>query len=160
MDFAMSLIHIARKLYARESFTARLEQTVHAAPDTTTIDLCLNVLVGMFRSTKVAVKLHTLLYLRNNTTFTHIRDGKMHKVNVLDILIAEVGSFHIMDRGFTRFSHWLVLHQTQVFFIIRSKSNLLFRRTYSRTVEKSTELCCNQTIGLTTPKAKLIIHNT
>ena len=98
--------------------------------------------------------MHTLLDLRGNIpTFIHISDGKMHEVNVLDILIPEAGSFYIMDRGFTDFARWFVLHQAQAFFVIRSKSNLLFRRIYSRAVDKSTGLRCDQTIALTAPKA-------
>ena len=72
---------------------------------------------------------------------------------MLDILIPEAGSFYIMDRGFTDFARWFTLHQAQAFFVIRGKSNLLFRRVYSRPVDKSTGLRCDQTIALTAPKA-------
>ena len=153
-DFAMSLIQTARTLYARDSFAVELEQTVYAL-DTTTIDLCLSVFPwAKFRQAKAAVKMHTLLDLRGNIpTFIHISDGKMHEVNVLDILIPEAGSFYIMDRGFTDFTRWFTLHQAQAFFVIRGKSNLLFRRVYSRPVDKSTGLRCDQTIALTSVKA-------
>lgn len=153
-DFAMSLIQTARTLYASDSFAVELEQTAYAL-DTTTIDLCLSVFPwARFRQAKAAVKMHTLLDLRGNIpTFIHISDGKMHEVNVLDILIPEAGSFYIMDRGFTDFARWLKLHQAQAFFVIRGKSNLLFRRVYSRTVDKSTGLRCDQTIALTSTKA-------
>ena len=153
-DFAMHLIKIARKLYAHDSFAVDLEQTVYAL-DTTTIDLCLSVFPwARFRSTKAAVKLHTLLDLRGNIpSFIHISDGKMHEVNVLDILIPEAGSFYIMDRGFTDFARLFVLQQAQAFFVIRAKSNLACRRVYSRSVDKSTGLRCDQTIALTAPKA-------
>ncbi len=149
-DFAMSLIQTARKLYADDTFAVELEQTAYAL-DTTTIDLCLSVFPwARFRSAKAAVKLHTLLDLRGNIpSFIHISDGKMHEVNVLDILIPEAGSFYIMDRGFTDFARWFVLHQAQAFFVIRSKSNLACRRIYSHVVDKSTGLRCDQTIALT-----------
>ena len=154
MDFAMCLIHTARQLYSSDSFAVELEQTVYAL-DTTTIDLCLSVFPwARFRSTKAAVKLHTLLDLRGNIpTFIHISDGKLHEVNVLDMLIPEAGSFYIMDRGFTDFARWYVLHQAQAFFVIRGKSNLLFRRIDSRPVDTATGLRCDQTIGLTAAKA-------
>lgn len=154
-DFAISLIQIARKLYASDRFAVELEQTAYAL-DTTTIDLCLSVFPwAHFRRAKAAVKMHTLLDLRGNIpTFIHITDGKMHEVNVLDILIPEAGSFYIMDRGFTDFARWFTLHQAQAFFVIRGKSNLLFRRVCSRPVDKSTGLCCDQTIVLTAPKAR------
>jgi hypothetical protein len=153
-DFAMSLIHTARTLYASDSFAVELEQTVYAL-DTTTIDLCLSVFPwARFRQAKAAVKMHTLLDLRGNIpTFIHISDGKMHEVNVLDILIPEAGSFYIMDRGFTDFARWFTLHQALAFFVIRGKSNLQFRRIYSRPVDKSTGLRCDQTIALTSIKA-------
>lgn len=153
-DFALSQIKVARQLYAQDSFAVELEQTVYAL-DTTTIDLCLSVFPwAHFRHAKAAVKMHTLLDLRGNIpTFIHISDGKMHEVNVLDILIPEAGSFYIMDRGFTDFARWFTLHQAQAFFVIRGKSNLLCRRVYSRAVDKTTGLRCDQTIALTAPKA-------
>lgn len=127
MDFAMCLIHTARQLYASDSFAVELDQTVYAL-DTTTIDLCLSVFPwARFRSTKAAVKLHTLLDLRGNIpTFLHISDGKLHEVNVLDMLLPDAGSLYRMDRGFTDFARWYVLHQAQAFFVIRGKSNLSF----------------------------------
>ena len=153
-DFAMSLIHTARALYANDSFAVELEQTVYAL-DTTTIDLCLSVFPwARFRQAKAAVKMHTLLDLRGNIpTFIHVSDGKMHEVNVLDILIPEAGSFYIMDRGFTDFARWFTLHQAQAFFVIRGKTNLQFRRVYSHTVDTSTGLRCDQTIAFTSDKA-------
>ncbi len=103
-DFAQSLIGIARRLYAGEPFGLDLKETVYAS-DTTTIDLCLSVFSwAPFRSTKAAVKLHTLLDLRGNIpSFIHISDGKLHEVNILDQLSPEPGAFYIMDRGFTDF---------------------------------------------------------
>lgn len=153
-DFALSLIQIARKLYINDSFAVELKQTIYAL-DTTTIDLCLSVFPwARFRQAKAAIKMHTLLDLRGNIpTFIHISDGKMHEVNVLDILTPEAGSFYIMDRGFTDFARWYTLHQAQSFFVIRGKSNLLCRRIYSRAVDKDAGLRCDQTIALTAPKA-------
>jgi hypothetical protein len=154
-DFAMSLIQTARTLYASNHFAVELEQTVYAL-DTTTIDLCLSVFPwARFRQAKAAVKMHTLFDLRGNIpAFIHISDGKMHEVNMLDILILEAGSFYIMDRGFTDFARWFAMHQAQAFFITRAKSNLLFRRVYSRSVDKSTGLRCDQTIALIARKAR------
>ena len=153
-DFAMGLIQAARKLYVNDRFAVELDQMVYAL-DTTSIDLCLSVFPwAQFRKAKAAVKMHTLLDLRGNIrTFIHISDGKMHEVNVLDILTPEAGSFYIMDRGFPDFPRWHSLHQAQDFFVIRGKSNLLFRRVYSRAVDKSTGLLCDQTVALVFPKA-------
>jgi hypothetical protein len=149
-DFGMRLIGTARKLYVNDSFSVELAQTAYAL-DTTTIDLCLSVFPwAHFRTTKAAVKLHTLLDLRGNIpSFIHISDGKMHEVNVLGILIPEAGSFYIMDRGFTDFARLFALHQRQAFFIIRAKSNLACRRVYSHPVDKATGLRCDQAVALT-----------
>ena len=61
------------------------------ALDSTTIDLCLSLFDwAPFRSTKAAINLHTLLDLRGNIpTFIHISDGKLHDVNMPDILPIE-----------------------------------------------------------------------
>ncbi len=149
-DFAQSLIAIARKLYVDEDLGLDLDNTVYAL-DSTTIDLCLSVFPwARFRKTKGAVKLHTLLDLRGNIpTFIHISDGKLHDVNVLDILIPEPGSFYVMDRGYIDFERLYLLSQVPAFFVIRAKSNLAFRRLYSHPVDKSLGLICDQTIILT-----------
>jgi transposase len=149
-DFAQALIRIARPLYANEDLGMELDNTVYAL-DASTIDLCLSVFPwALFRSTKSAVKLHTLLELRGSIpTFIHISDGKLHDVNVLDILLPEAGAFYIMDRGYLDFERLFTLHTAGAFFVIRAKSNTQYRRRYSRAVDKSTGLKCDQTIVLT-----------
>ncbi len=149
-DFAQSLIQIARKLYVDEDIGAELDNTVYAL-DATTIDLCLSVFPwAHFRSTKAAVKLHTLLDLRGSIpTFIHISDGKMHDVNVLDLLIPEPSAFYVMDRGYVDFQRLYNLHLGSAFFVTRAKSNLQCRRLYSHPVDKSLGLRCDQTIRLT-----------
>jgi hypothetical protein len=103
-DFANALIAEARKLYANDTFAVDLDNTVYAL-DTTTIDLSLKVFPwAHFRTTKAAVKMHTQIDLRGNIpSFIYISDGKMHEVNVLDLMTPEPGSFTIMDRGFLDF---------------------------------------------------------
>ena len=103
-DFAQHLIGIARRLYADDPLALELDETVYAL-DSTTIDLCLSVFPwAPFRSTKAAVKLHTLLDLRGNIySFIFISDGKMHDVNILDQLLPEAGAFYVMDRGYLDF---------------------------------------------------------
>jgi hypothetical protein len=149
-DFAQSLIGIARKLYVDEAFGVDLNESVYAL-DTTTIDLCLSVFPwAPFRTTKAAIKLHTLLDLRGNIpSFIHISDGKMHEVNILDHLLPEPGAFYIMDRGFLDFERLHRFHSSGSFFVTRGKSNLQVRRRYSHTVDRSTGLICDQTVVLT-----------
>ena len=149
-DFALSLISIARRLYAQESFGLELKNTVYAL-DSSTIDLCLALFPwARFRKTKSAVKLHTLLDLRGSIpTFIHISDGKLGDVNILDQLAFEAGSFYVMDRGYIDFARLYILHQAQAFFVTRAKSNLQYRRVYSHPIDKTTGLRCDQTIQLT-----------
>ena len=149
-DFAQSLIQTARHLYAEEDLGLELDNTVYAL-DATTIDLCLSVFPwAHFRQTKAAIKLHTLLDLRGNIpSFIHISDGKLHDVNVLDILLPEPGAFYVMDRGYLDFNRLYQLDQSSAFFVIRAKSNLQFHRIYSHPVDKSTGLRCDQTVTLT-----------
>lgn len=148
-EFAQALIRVARPLYAREDLGLELANTVYAL-DATTIDLCLSVFPwASFRSTKAAIKLHTLLDLRGAIpSFIHISDGKLHEVNVLDLLLPEPAAFYIMDRGYLDFERLWTLDQAGSFFIIRAKRNLRARRLYSHAVERSTGIVCDQTVML------------
>jgi hypothetical protein len=149
-EFAQCLIAQARKLYIGDSFGIELENTAYAL-DSTTIDLCLSLFPwALFRTTKSAVKMHTLLDLRGNIpSFIHISDGKLGDVNVLDILPLEPAAFYIMDRGYLDFERLYAMHQAQAFFVTRAKSNTRFRRIYSAPVDRSTGIICDQTIALT-----------
>ena len=149
-EFAQALIGIARRLYADEPLAVELDSTVYAL-DSTTIDLCLSLFPwAPFRDTKAAIKLHTLLDLRGAIpTFIHISDGKLHDVNVLDILAAEPGAFYVMDRGYLDFERLYLLHQAGAFFVTRAKSNLRCRRIYSSPVDRGTGLICDQQVELT-----------
>ena len=140
-------------MYAKEGLGLELNNTIYAF-DSSTIKLCLSVFPwALFRSTKSAIKLHTLLDLRGNIpTFIHISNGKMHDVNVLDILIPEAGAFYIMDRGYLDFSRLFNINQASAFFVIRAKGNMVYRRQYSHAVTTEEKLCgirCDQTIVLT-----------
>jgi len=149
-DFAQTLIHAARKLYADEEFGVELDETVYAL-DSTTIDLCLSLFPwARFRQRKGAVKLHTLLDLRGPIpSFIRITDGLVHDVNILDEIIPEPGAFYVMDRAYLDFSRLHTLHLCLAFFVTRARKRFRFRRLYSRSVEKSAGLQCDQTIVLT-----------
>jgi hypothetical protein len=148
-EFAQRLIARARQLYATESFGGELDHTVYAL-DATTIDLCLSTFPwAEFRSTKAAVKLHTLLDLRGSiSSFIHIPDGKLHDVNVLDLLLPEAGAFYVMDRGYLDFARLYALDQAGSFFVNRAKRTMNARRVYSAVVDRRTDLICDQTIAL------------
>jgi transposase len=146
---AMRLIGRARNLYAKEPTGLELDATVYAL-DSTTIDLCLSLFDwAPFRSTKAAVKLHTLLDLRGSIpTFIHVSDGKMADVKVLDIVPIEAGAFYVMDRGYLDFGRLFKLHQAGAFFVTRAKRGLNARRVYSTKTDRSTGVICDQAIRL------------
>ena len=148
-NVAAVLVRRARKLYCKEPFGIELDATVYAL-DATTIDLCLSVFDwAPFRSTKAAVKMHTLLDLRGNIpAFIHISDGKLGDVNVLDILPIEAGAFYIMDRGYLDFARLYALHQAGAFFVTRAKCNMNARRVYSTRTDRTSGVICDQAIAL------------
>ncbi|MDZ4057147.1 MAG: IS4 family transposase [Polynucleobacter sp.] len=146
---AMRLILRARELYVKEPMDVALDATVYAL-DSTTIDLCLSLFDwAPFRSTKAAVKMHTLLDLRGNIpAFIHVSDGKMGDVKVLDILPVEAGAFYIMDRGYVDFARLYKLHQAGAFFVTRAKRGMNARRVYSTATDRTTGVMCDQFIAL------------
>jgi hypothetical protein len=149
-EFAQVLMGTARDLYRHEPFGVELSETVYAF-DSTTIDLCLSLFPwGQFRRRKSAVKLHTLLDLRGSIpTNVYVTGGQVHDVNLLDELLLEAGAFYLLDRGYVDFARLYVFTQACAFFITRAKKNTQIYRRYSRPVERSTGLRCDQTILLT-----------
>ena len=146
---AMRLIHRARGLYAKDALNIELDATVYAL-DATTIDLCLSLFDwALFRTTKAAVKMHTLLDLRGSIpAFIHVSDGKMHEVNVLDILPVEAGAFYVMDRGYLDFARLYNMHQAGAFFVTRTKRGMDARRVYSAPAQRDTGVICDQSIAM------------
>ncbi len=146
---AMRLIQRARSLYAKDALNIDLDAAVYAL-DATTIDLCLSLFDwAPFRSTRAAVKMHTLLDLRGCIpAFIHISDGKMHEVNVLDILPIEAGAFYVMDRGYLDFARLYKMHQAGAFFVTRAKRGMNARRVYSTPTDRATGVICDQSIAL------------
>ena len=148
-EFAQRLIGQARKLYAEEDLGLDLSNTVYAL-DSTTIDLCLSLFPwAPFRNTKAAVKMHTLLDLRGNIpSFIHISDGKLHDVNVLDMMIPEPAAIYVMDRAYLDFERLFGLHEAGAFFVTRAKSNTDLRRIYSAPSDRAQGIICDQTVAL------------
>ena len=135
-DLAQKLIAKARRLYAEEELACSLKETVYAL-DSSTIDLCLTLFRwASFRTTKAAIKLHTLLDLRGPIpSFIEITAGKLHDVNILDSLLIEPGAFYVMDRGYLDFARLYIMHQAQAYFVIRAKDNLRFIRHSSQPID-------------------------
>jgi transposase len=148
-DFAQRLIGQARRLYSDESLGVDLTNTVYAL-DSTTIDLCLSVFPWAdFRSTKAAVKMHTLLDLRGNIpSFIHVSNGKLHDVHALDMLLPEAGAIYVMDRAYVDFGRLHRLHRSGAFFVTRAKSNMKAHRVYSAACDRASGVIVDQTIAL------------
>ncbi len=148
-EFAQRLIIQARHLYAGESLSMDLTNSVYAL-DSTTIDLCMSMFPwAHFRTTKSAVKMHTLLDLRGNIpSFIHVSDGKLADVHALDMLIPEAGAIYVMDRGYIDYARLYALHQAGAFFVTRAKSNLLAHRVYSAPTDRTAGVIADQTIAL------------
>jgi hypothetical protein len=148
-EFAQRLIAQARILYAEEDLGLDLSNTVYAL-DSTTIDLCLSLFPwAPFRSSKAAIKMHTLLDLRGNIpSFIHVSDGKLHDVNVLDMMIPEPAAIYVMDRAYLDYERLFGLHEAGAFFVTRAKSNADLRRVYSAPSDRAQGIICDQTVAL------------
>ena len=153
-DLAQLLIARARRLYANEPLDVELEQTVYAL-DSTTIDLCLSLFPwARFRSTKAAVKLHTLLDLRGPIpTLISISEGKQANVRVLDELIPEPGAFYVIDRGYLDFGRLYGFVLVGAFFVTRTKAGVQLNRLESRLVDKSTGVRSDHIVWLSLPQS-------
>ena len=150
-EFAQLLIQEARKLYKDDNnFKVEIDEIAYAL-DSSTIDLCLSLFPwAKFRKRKGAVKMHTQIDLRGSIpTFIEITDGKLHDVNILDLLILEPGAFYIMDRAYLDFERLYHMDQCLTYFVVREKRNFDYRRLYSNKVDKSKGFKCDQTIMLT-----------
>jgi hypothetical protein len=149
-DFALVLINIARPLYAHEEIGAELDDVVYAL-DSTTIDLCLTLFPwAKFRARKAAVKMHTLLDIRGPIpSCIWITDGKVHDVNILDVLVPEPGAVYLMDRGYIDFKRLHYFTENNAPFVTCSKSNMKFRRMYSQQSNFEQGILSDQIIMLT-----------
>jgi len=150
-DFAQVLIKEARRLYKTDNeFVLDIDNMAYAL-DSSTIDLCLNLFPwAKFRKAKGAVKMHTLLDLRGSIpTFIEITDGLCHDVNILDILEIEPGAIYVMDKGYIDYERLYNINRNQGYFVTRAKSNMASKRLYSRPVDKTTGLRCDQSVRLT-----------
>jgi IS4 transposase len=124
-DFALRLIDQANKLYSKENqLDVELKGRIFAL-DSTTVDLCLDVFWwASFRSTKAAVKVHTLLDLKTSLPeFIVITNGDVHDVNILDELSIQKNSYYVMDKAYIDFKRLNRIHDEKAFFVVRAKEN-------------------------------------
>ncbi len=149
-DMASIMIQRAKELYAATPLPVDLDATAYAL-DSTVIDLCMSMFPwAKYKSTKSAVKMHTLLNLRGDIPeFIYISDGKLADMEALDHIPIAPGTYTVMDRGYVDFARLYRFERNKAFFIVRAKSNLKFRRRYSAQTDKTTGILCDQTIMLT-----------
>jgi hypothetical protein len=154
-EFAYVLIEQARKSCYKSDFEIEVDGNVYAL-DSTTIDLCLSVFWwAEFRKHKGGIKLHTLFDVKTSIpSFLYITNASVHDVNILDLIPYEMGSFYVVDKGYIDFSRLHKIHTQGSFFVTRAKSNMRFKRMYSRAVDKTTGVQCDQIGKLETYYAK------
>ncbi|MEJ7625351.1 MAG: IS4 family transposase [Ferruginibacter sp.] len=150
-DFGIKLIEQARIMYEGDNqLNVKLKGRVFAL-DSSTVDLCLEVFLwAPFRSTKAAIKIHTLLDLKTSITeFIFISEGNVHDVNVMDLIPIQKGSYYVMDKAYVDFARLYNIKQDKAYFVVRAKENMQFKRMSSRAVDKSLGILCDQDIMLT-----------
>jgi hypothetical protein len=149
-DFGVKLISQAKDLYKGSTqLDFDLEGNIFAL-DSTTVDLCLDIFWwATFRSTKSAVKIHTLLDCKTSIPeFIFISEGDVHDVNILDKITIKKGSYYIMDKAYVDFERLHSIHSEKAFFVVRAKENLQFTRIKSKPVNKEKNILCDQEIKL------------
>jgi hypothetical protein len=154
-DFGQVLIGTAQQMYRDEPLAIELKQPLFAF-DSTTIDLCLSLFPwAEFRTTKAAVKMHTLIDLRGIIpTFVAVTTGKVHDVKMLDEMPVTEEAIYTMDRGYVDFGRLYAIHRQGAFFVVRAKDNLRYQRLYSSPKDKEAGVRADQVIALVTQKSK------
>lgn len=150
-DFGLKLIEQARILYEDDNqLDVKLKGRVFAL-DSTTVDLCLEVFLwATFRSTKSAIKIHTLPDLKTSIPeFIFITEGSVHDVNALDFISVQKGSYYVMDKAYIDFARLYNIKQDKAYFVVRAKENIQFKRLSASPADKSLGIICDQEIRLT-----------
>lgn len=147
-EFAYCLIDIARRKRSNDDFVVKGK--VYAF-DSSTIDLCLSVFWwAKFRKAKGGIKLHTLFDITTQIpAFIHITAATINDMNAMDVIPYEAGAHYVFDRGYVDYQRLYKITTLQAYFVVRAKSNLKFRRMYSKKTDKSTGVLCDQLGKLT-----------
>lgn len=160
-QFAQRLIAIARRLYANERLSVDFDDSVYAL-DSTLIDLCLSLFPWTpSQQSKAGVRLHTLLDLRGPIpSFLYVSEARFAEINILDQLYPQPGAFYLLDRGYLDFARLHRFHLAGSFYVIRAKAGLSLKRRYSRRVDRSSGLICDQSVVLCFPRSKSVYPET
>jgi hypothetical protein len=117
-DFGIKLIKQTKTLYEGDNqLEVDLKGDIFAL-DSTTVDLCLEVFWwANFRTTKAAVKIHTLLDLKTSIPdFIYISNADVHDVNILDLISIQKGGYYIMDKAYVDFERLYRIRTEMAFF--------------------------------------------
>ena len=147
-NFSQNLIRIARNLNVNDALSGiDINGSIYAL-DSTTIDLCLLLFpLAQFRKRKGAAKVHTLLDIHGKIpTLLHIFDGKLHDVNILDLLPMEAGAFYFMDRAYLDFERFYRMSLCGSFVVLKAKWNTKFCRLRFNPVDRNIGLICDQVV--------------
>lgn len=119
--------------------------------DSSTIDLCLSVFWwAKFRKAKGGIKLHTLFDMTTQIpAFIHITAATVNDMIAMDSVPYEAGALYVFDRGYVDYQRLYRIARLQAYFVVRAKSNLKFRRMYSKKTDRSTGVLCDQLGKLT-----------
>lgn len=123
--------------------------------DSSVIDLCIDVFDwARFRRTKGAIKLHLQLDHQGCLpSWALVTDGKTHDVTPIQKRSFAPGTIVAMDRGyydFTLFGRWT---DEGVFFVTRTKDNMVYDVVESRDVPERGNVLVDEVIRLTGAKA-------
>ena len=153
---AQRLIDIALKAHKDTVIGVRLNEPLYAL-DSTTIDLCLKLFPWAdFRTSKAAVKAHTVIDLRGAIpVMVTITTGKVHDVKALDSLQLPAGSIVVMDRAYLDFSRLSALVARKINFVVRAKDNMRYEVIQANTVLSDTGILSDELIKLVTYKSKM-----
>jgi len=159
-EFAKTLMHRARREYAKTELAVEVDNAIYAL-DASTIDLTLSLFPwAKFRKTKGAIKLHAMLDLRGNIpAFLSITDGKVHDVKAAPLVPIEPEGIYVVDRAYVDFSWLWSIHQTGAFFVTRLKKSIKWTRVLSHPVDKSLGLRSDQEILLAGKNTKSFYPN-
>jgi hypothetical protein len=124
--------------------------------DSTTIALCLSLFPwARFRTTKGAIKVHTLLdHAGHIPAFVVVTEGKCSDLAVARGLHLPVGSIVAMDRGYIDYQFLFHLHQEGLYFVTRQKSKAQVDVTARFAVDRSTGVTADHDVVLSGPKGQ------
>ena len=149
-DYAYIIIGHARRICtSSKDFELNIDGNVYAI-DSTTVDLCLSVFWwAPFRKAKGAIKLHTQFDIKSEIpSYIFVSDSRMHDVNFFDQIIFEPKTFYFVDKAYIDFKRLNTINTEGAYFVTRAQENQDCRRLYSRTVDKTQGVLCDQIVKL------------